>query len=244
MINAYGYPPLVFLDMEGTLLQKAYHLDCGLVAPSAWTLLAEALGEECLKAENKTKALWRSGAYKNYLHWMQATIDIHKEYKLTESVFREIIASVEFTHGAHETIDRIHSAGAKTVLITGGFKALADRVQKQLRITHAFAACDYFFDPETGFLDHANLLPADELGKLDIMELMCREYDVSPQDCVFVGDGMNDVHLARAVGFSVAFNAQKELNEVASIVIQQPEGDENFTSVADAISHWADKNIK
>ena len=35
---ALTFPRIVFLDMEGTLLQKAYHLDDGTVAPSAFQM--------------------------------------------------------------------------------------------------------------------------------------------------------------------------------------------------------------
>lgn len=228
-------PSLVFLDMEGTLLRKSIHLDDGLVAPSAWTLLAERLGPGCLDAENETKRVWRTGGYASYLDWMRSTVDIHEKFGLTEDTFLEVVNSVEFTPNVEAALRRIHAWGATTVLITGGFKALADRVQRRLRIHHALAACEYFFNVQTGLLEHANLLPADEAGKVEFMRLMCREYAVDPSQCAFVGDGMNDVHLARQVGLSVAFNAQPELQKASTVSISQPEGDEDFLAVADVL---------
>jgi phosphoserine phosphatase len=229
-------PRIVFFDMEGTLLKREYRLDTGLVAPSAWTLLAERLGPECYEAEEETKRLWIAKTkYKNYLDWMQDTVDIHRRFNLTKAVFLEVIASVDFMPNADTALTTIHAMGAKSVLITGGFKALADRVQSRLRIHHAFAGCDYFFNELTGYVDHVNLLPADEAGKVDFMRLMCREYSVDPADCVFVGDGMNDRELAQAVGFSIAFNAQAELVEVSTTSIAQREGSEDFEAVANCI---------
>lgn len=229
------YPRILFLDMEGTLLCKEYRLDDGLVAPSAWTLLAERLGSECLAAENQTKVDWKAGRYASYMKWMDATVDLHKQFGLTQSVFLSIVESVPITPNAKLALERIHSWGTVTVLITGGFKALADRVQRELRIHHALAACEYFFDPLTGLVQHANLLPADEAGKVDFMKLICREYGIDSRDCAFVGDGMNDVHLAREVGFSVGFNAQPELSAVTSTSISQQSGHEDFMSVADVL---------
>jgi phosphoserine phosphatase len=229
---------IVFFDMEGTLLKKEYRLDNGLVAPSAWTLLAERLGPECYAAEEETKKLWVAKTkYRNYLDWMQDTVDIHRRFNLTRAIFLEVINSVEFMPRAETAVARIHATGAKSILITGGFKALADRVQSRLRIHHAFAGCDYFFNELTGHVDHVNLLPADESGKVDFMRLMCREYSVDPADCVFVGDGKNDCDLARAVGFSIAFNAQPELVDVATTSISQPQGSEDFEAVADCIEN-------
>jgi phosphoserine phosphatase len=232
---AAAYPRIVFLDMEGTLLRKEYRLDDGTVAPSAWTVLAEALGPECLAAENATKARWVAKAYSGYLEWMRDTIRIHKQFGLTERIFREVIESVPFMRNVEIALGRIHAAGAVTCIVTGGFKALADRVQRRLRIHHAFAACDYFFDPDTGLIDHFNLLPADEAGKVDFMNLTCREYGVDPDECAFVGDGMNDVHLARAVGFSVAFNGQPDLVAASTTSIKQGSGAEDFLVVADVL---------
>jgi phosphoserine phosphatase len=230
-----AYPRIVFLDMEGTLLRKEYRLDDGKVAPSGWTLLAEALGPECLAAENETKNRWNAKGYSGYLEWMRDTIRIHKEFGLTERLFREVMDSVSFMPNVESALQRIHAAGAATCVVTGGFKTLADRVQRRLRIHHAFAACEYFFDPGTGLIDHFNLLPADEEGKVDFMNLTCREYGVDPEQCAFVGDGKNDVHLARAVGFSIAFNAQPELVAAATRSIDQNSGAEDFGAVADLL---------
>ena len=51
-----------------------------------------------------------------------------------------------------------------------------------------------------------------------------------------MGDGKNDVHLARAVGFSVAFNAQPELVQVASVSVEQSRGLEDFSAVVEQLS--------
>ncbi len=226
---------IVFMDMEGTLLHKEYRLDDGLVAPSAWTVIAEKLGAECLVEENRTKTKWRAKEYSSYMAWMSATVEIHKRFGLTEDVFRDVVDSAQFMTNVDEALNRIHSHGWITVLVTGGFKALADRVQRRLRLHHALAGCEYFFSAETRLIEHVNLLPADETGKVDFMKLMCREYDIDPIRCAFVGDGMNDVHLAGAVGFSIAFNAQAELCDVATTCVRQAAGSEDFMAVADIL---------
>lgn len=226
------FPQIAFFDMEGTLLQKAHHLNDGQVAPSAWTLLAERLGPGCLAAENETKRYWNEGKYSGYLEWMSRTVDIHRRFGLTRAIFDEVVSSVPLTVNANAALDTIHSWGTVCVLITGGFKALADRVQRELKIAHSFAACEYFFDEKTSLLEHTNLLPADEAGKVDFMKLICREYKADPDLCVFVGDGKNDVHMARAVGFSVAFNAQPELRKECSASVEQPVGHEDFAPIS------------
>jgi phosphoserine phosphatase len=201
------------------------------VAPSAWTLLAERLGANCLERENETKRIWNKGGYRNYLEWMRATVDLHREFGLNEELFLSVIESVEFTPGTDTVLANLHESGWITVVITGGFKALADRVQRRLKIQHAFAGCDYFFNAESGLVEHINLLPADEMGKVDFMRLMCREYGADASECVFVGDGKNDRHLASEVGYSIAFNGQPELIAVTSASVVQAIGSEDFSPV-------------
>ncbi len=228
-------PKIVFMDLEGTLFQKNRRLDNGLVAPSAWTVLAERIGKECLEEEEETKKRWILGEYPGYIEWMRDTIRIHQKYRLNKSLFDEVINEVQFMPMAKETVNTFRNNGVITVIISGGFKALADRAQKELKIDHALSACEYFFNEESGEIDHFNLLPSDHGGKVSFVKLIAKEHGVSLKDCVFVGDGKNDVTVAMTVGFSIAFNAQPELKKVASFSIDQRTGHEDFSAVLNTI---------
>ena len=229
------YPRIVFMDLEGTVFLKDYRLDNGKVAPSAWTLLADRISPDCLAEEEDTKDRWNRGQYPGYVEWMRDTIRIHDKHGLTQHVFDEVVNSVRFTPFIQEAVAEFRQNAAITAIISGGFKALADRAQRELKVDHALSACEYFFDGNTGRIHHFNLLPSDEEGKVGFMKLIAKEHGIDLEDCVFVGDGKNDVGPACAVGFSIAFNAQQELKRFASKVIDQPEGEENFSAVAKAI---------
>jgi len=88
-----------------------------------------------------------------------------------------------------------------------------------LRISHAFAACEYFFD-EGGTLKHYNLIPCDFEGKLDFVRLMLRELGLGMSDWVFVGDGPNDVGLAQSAPVSIGYLADPKLRQVATYAIE------------------------
>jgi phosphoserine phosphatase len=169
---------------------------------------------------------------------MQDTIRIHQRYGLTRTVFEEVIASVQEMPGARDAVKAFRERAAITVIISGAFKALADRVQQAFKIDHALSACEYFFDPETGRLDHWNLLPSDFTGKLDFMRFIMKAYRVRARGCAFIGDGDNDVPMAEKVGLSIAFNAQPKLREVCTHVIDQPQGEENFRAVAEYLDRY------
>ena len=219
---------LIFFDMEGTLFQKTYKTSNGNTAPSAWTLLAEHLGPKALAEEEKTKEKWNAGKYSGYVEWMAATIKIHQKYGLTKDFFEEVMKGINYHKGVKETFSELQKKGYKTALISGGFKAQADRAQKDLKIDHAFTACEYFWDKNNKLL-HWNLLPCDYQGKVDFMKLIMQEHGLKKEECAFVGDGKNDVYFAKAVGISIAFNAASELQQVCTHSINQEKNKEDFS---------------
>lgn len=218
---------LFFFDMEGTLFKKNHSLDNGKVAPSAWTVLAKEISEECYREEEESKDRWLSGEYPSYTAWMADTVRIQMKYGMRKEHLDTVIHSTELHEGALELVTYLKSKGIVTVLISGGFKELANIAQIELGIDHAYAACEYFFDSE-GVVKHFNLLPTDEEGKLVFMSHLAQEYNVSLESCAFIGDGKNDVYLAKQCGLSISFNGQKELKAVSDFIVDQKQPDLSY----------------
>lgn len=211
---------ICFFDMEGTLLEKNSSLDNGKVAPSAWTVLAREISDACYIEEEKTKDLWLKKQYISYTQWMKETVEIQIKHGMKKSHLEAVLSQATIQKGAIELILFLKSKGYLTVLISGGFKELANLTQRVLKIDHAYSACEYFFDAN-GDIEHFNLLPTDEEGKLVFMKHLASEYNSNLDECIFIGDGKNDVFIAKNVGTSIAFNAQKELKEVSTFIVDQ-----------------------
>jgi phosphoserine phosphatase len=216
---------LIFFDMEGVIFETGIIEKRSKVASSFWTVIARSLGKEAGKEEDVGKDMWQRGEFKNYLDWMIYTITIHKKYGLNMKDFYDILHKVPFVDGAKETFAELHKRGYRTVIISGGFKNQANRAIRELGVEHVFAACEYFFDDKTGKLVGWNLLPCDYEGKIDFMELMMKEYKLNPKQCAFIGDGVNDIPLAKKVGLSIAFNGREELQKVTTHSVNQEKKD-------------------
>lgn len=225
-----GKATLIFFDMEGTIFKKAVPTGKTKVPPSAWYVIAERLGPEALKEEKLTHEKWLKGKYSSYIEWMQDTILIHKKYRLSKNLFCEILDNIEYMPGVKDAFSKINKTNAITCLISGGFKYQADRAVRELKIKHSFVACEYFWD-RNGLLEHCNLLPSDEKGKLNFMRLLIDEYAFNENECAFIGDADNDIQLAKNVGISIAFNASKGLREHATYSIEQDLGKEDFSAI-------------
>lgn len=228
-------PRIVFFDLEGTLIRIPSYSANHRVAASAWTVLAAKLGRKCLDEEEASKLRWEAGGFRSYLDWMDFSIEVLVRHGLTQSIFFEVIDGLKETPGIREASRQLQDLGAKLAIVTGGFKQVADRAQIAIRAEHSMSACELFFDDVTGRVCHWNLLPSDYFGKVDFMRLLIREYGVDPSDCVFVGDGPNDVLLAKEVGLSIAFNAAELLQRKATYAISQPAGREDFLAVSELI---------
>lgn len=225
---------ICFFDMEGTLLEKNSSLDNGKVAPSAWTVLAKEISEACYIEEEITKDLWLTNKYISYTLWMKETVEIQIKHGMNRSHLQTVLSQAKLQKGAVELINFLKEQGYLTVLISGGFKELADLTQRKLKIDHAYSACEYFFD-QNGSIEHFNLLPTDEEGKLVFMKHLASEYNSELESCIFIGDGKNDVFIAKNVGTSIAFNAQKELKDVATYIVDQENPD--LSAIINIISY-------
>ncbi|HQH26884.1 MAG TPA: HAD-IB family phosphatase [Oligoflexia bacterium] len=221
---------LIFFDLEGTLFRKVLKDSTGDTAPSAWSLLARHLGPEAAAEEEETKVKWTAGGYAGYVEWMEDTIRIHQKYGLNRCFFESVMSAAQYHPGVEETFACFHRHSVRTAVISGGFKAQADRAARELKIHHVFAACEYYWD-DAGQLVWWNLLPCDYEGKKDFMRLIMQEHGFAAEQCAFVGDGRNDIALAGAVGTSISFNGAAELAAVCTAAVEQPEGKEDFRTI-------------
>ncbi|MBW2977987.1 HAD family hydrolase [Candidatus Woesearchaeota archaeon] len=222
---------LIFFDMEGVIFEPGIKEERAHVAASIWTVIARELGKECQEEENKGKIMWAEGKFKNYLEWCEYSIEYHKKHGLTMKKFYDIINKVEYVPRTKETFKELKNRGYKTVVITGGFKNLANRAIRDLDIDHTFAATEYFFDENTGKVVSWNILPSDYEGKIDFMRLMMREYGLHPSECAFICEGVNDIPLAKEVGLSIAFNGRKELEKITTHSINQPDDKKDLRAI-------------
>jgi phosphoserine phosphatase len=216
---------LIFFDMEGVIFDTGTVENRPKVAASFWSVISKSLSEEAGKLEDQGKEMWISGKFRSQLEWAEHVIEnIHIKHNLTEKKFYGLINNIPFMNGAKETFKQLHKRGYRTAIISGGFKNQADRAIRELGVRHVIAGTEYFFDKK-GKLVGWNLLPCDYEGKVEFTRLLMREYKLKPSECAFIGDGVNDIPLAKEVGLSIAFNGRKELQEVCSYSVNQEKKD-------------------
>ena len=206
---------LLILDLEGTIFETQVRLPGATIDSTIWQGIASALGSEAIAEEVATHVRWEAGEYGSYLDWMRETVDIHRRYGLREPLFNSLIQSARYQPGVVDVLRSVDRSKFIPMIVSGGFRELAARAQRDLGISHAFAACEYLFDGH-GDLTECNLLPCDFHGKLSFVQLMLEEYGIDSRDWVFVGDGANDIPIATAAPVSIAYRAHPGLRAVAT----------------------------
>lgn len=211
---------LFFLDMEGTIFAKQYVPLPGdpLHHHSLWSRLMYECGPAALVEDAKTMRKWERGEYGSYLDWAADSVAILRRHGLTRDQFQAVIDSIDYNQGVVETIHELHRRAIRTAIVSGGFFGQARRAQVELGIPHCYAAVDLYWS-EQGEIVHCNILPSDYRGKVDFVRLMLRECGCLSHECAFVGDGQNDVLIAREVGLSFACDAHPDLQREATHTI-------------------------
>jgi phosphoserine phosphatase len=211
---------LLVFDVEGTIFEPGAQLPGTSLSSTIWQAIAIALGPEAVEEELATHASWERGEYPSYLDWMRATIEIHRRHGLTEETFKEIVARPNYVTGVREFFERLPRGQFVPLLVSGGFRELSARAERDLGIQHSFAACAYDFG-KSGLIENFTLLPSDFGGKLQFVRQVQQELGLATEDWIFVGDGNNDVEIARRAPLSVGYRPAPKLAEVVSCAVRE-----------------------
>ena len=125
---------------------------------------------------------------------------------LPASVIEEAMLRIEIDPGAAQLVATLSAHGVTTALVSGGFGVFAQAVQRRLGFD-SFRANELLVEDGrlTGRVGEP-ILGRD--AKVEALQDLCRQLDLSPEDVATVGDGANDLGMLLASGFGVAYHAK------------------------------------
>ena len=113
---------------------------------------------------------------------------------------------VRLTPGAEKLLTRAQSAGIKTLLVSGGFTYVTDRLRERLKLDYARSNCLELSDGKlTGNLV-GDIVNAD--GKREALLEVRDRLGIARDAIVGIGDGANDLKFMAECGVSVAYHAK------------------------------------
>ncbi len=125
---------------------------------------------------------------------------------LATEVVTSALKRIEIDPGAHSLVATMRAHGAFTALVSGGFGAFAEPVQRQLGFD-VYRANE--FRVSAGRLTGEVVEPIlDRTAKLEALTELCSQRGIEAVEAVAVGDGANDLAMISAAGLGVAFHAK------------------------------------
>lgn len=211
---------LIFFDMDGVLVDVAGYNENGKrVAISTWNAVFDYAG--IYHEHERLKEMFINGEFPSYMEWTDEACRVLQKNGLNKNKFIEIINSKPLMNGAEQAFNELKKRGYKTAVITGSFKALAQRTQKLLGLDYIIGHCDLIFD-ENGKLKEWQLIPCDFEGKIEYFNKLAKELNLKLSECAYVGDEVNDIPIFGKAALSIAFNChKKEVKKAAHIVIDK-----------------------
>jgi phosphoserine phosphatase len=113
---------------------------------------------------------------------------------------------VRLSPGAEKMLQRMKSAGLKTMVISGGFTFFTDRVKTRLDLDYAAANR---FEASNGKLTGkvlGDIIGAT--GKGEVLKKVREELGLKREQVIAIGDGANDLKMMEEAGVSIAYHAK------------------------------------
>ena len=157
---------------------------------------------------------------------MRGEIDYDQSLRQRLSLLRDLDADalervyderLAFSPGAERLLATAHEAGIKTLLVSGGFSAITDRLKARLGINYTRAnTLEIAGGRLTGNVI-GTIVNADE--KCAALLRVAAELGVRRDQIAGVGDGANDLKFLAACGVSIAYRAKPVVRNHTSYAI-------------------------
>jgi len=196
--------PLVIFDLDGTLVDHGEPI---------WKTLHTAFGSDMARRDALMKKAFAGDV--SYADWFHGDLDIMRDAGAQKQDFIDVFRNIRPQPGAHDVVNQLRHAGSKVAVISGGVDLMLDVVLPDLTFD-AVHINRIFFDSNDQ-ISGGEATPYDQETKVTGMLSLCERYGCGPEEVFFVGDGRNDIDIARAAGTSIAWgNAPDGLIAVAT----------------------------
>jgi len=135
---------------------------------------------------------------------------------LTVEEVNKVALNIPLMKGAKE-LTRELKREYRIAMISGGFTIVAEKVARELGIDYTIAneliiKNGVVTGEVAGPLVHQN-------SKVNALNEIAQREGIRAEDCIVIGDGANDISMFKAAGFSIAFNANPILYDIADAII-------------------------
>jgi len=137
---------------------------------------------------------------------------------LKEEALQQVYDSrVRLSPGAEKMLQRMKSAGLKTMVISGGFTFFTERIKAKLDFDYAAANTLEIVDGKLTGKVLGRIIGAE--GKAEVLKKASDELGLKREQIIAIGDGANDLKMMDEAGISIAYHAKPVVQEKATYAI-------------------------
>ena len=137
---------------------------------------------------------------------------------LDESALQRVYDErLSFSPGAEVMLEKVRAAGIKTLLVSGGFTYMTDRLKTRARLDYTHSNVLEISNGKLTGNVIGDIVNAD--AKLAALRRVAAQIGASPAQIAGVGDGANDLKFMAECGVSVAYRAKPVVREKTSYAL-------------------------
>jgi phosphoserine phosphatase len=202
---------LVCFDVDGTLIDNVKF---------SWQIFHDYFQTDKHRRED-AKNKFLHGKI-SYLEWANHDRHLWKEKNAKKKDFFKAIENLRLMNGAMETLRELKNNNIKLAIVSGSVNVVLEKFIPDYNefFDDVFLSRIYF--DEEGSILKVEATEFDMEKKAEALKQIAEREKIKLEECVFVGDYLNDMKIIQDAGLGIAFNCQHDkLKEVADVVIEK-----------------------
>jgi phosphoserine phosphatase len=126
---------------------------------------------------------------------------------------------LKFSPGAERMLAKVRAAGIKTLLVSGGFTYMTDRLKTRIQLDYTHSNVLEIINGKLTGAVIGEIVNAD--AKLAALRRIAADIGASKEQIAGVGDGANDLKFLAECGVSFAYHAKPVVREKTTYAINQ-----------------------
>jgi phosphoserine phosphatase len=158
----------------------------------------------------------------SYLQWADHDINMWREKGAKKDDFFKALKPLSLMNGALETLQELKKNNFKLAVISGSMNVLLEKFIPNYNeyFDDVFLSKIYF--DENGNITKIEPTAFDMAKKAEALKQIAEREKIKLEECVFIGDYLNDIKVMQEAGLGIAFNCQHdELKKVADVVVEK-----------------------
>ena len=158
----------------------------------------------------------------SYLQWAEHDIGMWKEINARKEDFFMAMEPLKLMNGAMETLQELKRNNLKLAIISGSINVVLEKfIPNYNEIFDDVFLSRIYFDKK-GRITKVDATEFDMDKKAEALKQIAKREKIRLEECVFVGDYLNDIKIIREAGLGIAFNCQHdELKKISDVVIEK-----------------------